>query len=282
MLSFVKISALSLLLSRVAAQGGKPSSIVGFEPLTDVRDQVRSVCMYRSESFVQTFHVCLLTLNTTSFFPTQARIDLDQKDINDLLEDGDFENAKALYEEGSHSKSVSTLTVSDGLPVAITQGANITGTNDAGESVRLFAQASNYTAGATEINVQYKDEGCYVGASTEPNTTGCTYMFSRKIAIYAIYCLLVISNFRIPLLPHIIIGLAASGTLTLDDNSSFAYTYEPKSTFNVYSIQLFTNGTEYKFDEQGNFTTDFQKFVDFYGELHVQVCGWDQWMYCMN
>lgn len=41
MLPFVKISALSLLLSRVAAQGGKPSDIVGFEPLTDVRDQVR-------------------------------------------------------------------------------------------------------------------------------------------------------------------------------------------------------------------------------------------------
>lgn len=176
MLSFVKISALSLLLSRVAAQGGLPSSIVGFEPLTDVRDQVRPVCMYIG--IFSPISPCILHRHyTTSVFHTQARIDLDQSDINDLLDAGDFENAKAMYEDGSHSKSVSPLTVTDGLPVAITQGANLTGTNDAGDSVRLFAQGSNYTEGATEINVQYKDEGCYVGASTAPETTGCTYMF---------------------------------------------------------------------------------------------------------
>lgn len=119
-------------------------------------------------------HLCLLTLHTTSVFHTQARIDLDQADIVDFVEAGDFTNAKAMYELGSHSKSVSPLTVTDGLPVAITQGSNLTGTNEAGDSVLVFAQGSNYTAGATEINVQYKDEGCYVGASTDPETTGCT------------------------------------------------------------------------------------------------------------
>jgi hypothetical protein len=177
MLPFVKISALSLLLSHVAAQGGKPSDIVGFEPLTDVRDQVRSVCMKIRILSSLALHVYLRTLHTTSVFHTQARIDLDQADIVDLVEAGDFTNAKAMYEEGSHSKSVSPLTVTDGLTVAITQGANLTGTNEDGESVLVFAQGSNYTAGATEINVQYKDEGCYVGASTSPETTGCTYMF---------------------------------------------------------------------------------------------------------
>lgn len=32
--------ALSLLISDVVAQGGKPETIVTFEPITDVRDQV--------------------------------------------------------------------------------------------------------------------------------------------------------------------------------------------------------------------------------------------------
>jgi hypothetical protein len=68
--------------------------------------------------------------------------------------------------------------------------------------------------------------------------------------------------------------LAPSGSLTLDDGTTFAYTYDPASTFNVYSIKLFTEPTEYVFAEGGNLTVDFQKFVDFYGEL--QVCGCDQ------
>lgn len=217
-------------------------------------------------------------LHTTSVFHTQARIDRDQEDINNLLDAGDFENAKLMYETGAHSKSVSSLMVTDGLPVDITQGANLTGTNVDGESVRLFAQGQNYTAGETVINVQYKDEGCYVGAEVEPETTGCTYMFFTKMAIYAICCLLVVSNFRIPLLPHIIIGVAPNGTLTLDDGTSFDYTYDPLTSYNVYTIQLFTQPTEYVFADGDPFTVDFQKYVDFFGEFHVQVCGWDQLM----
>lgn len=73
--------------------------------------------------------------------------------------------------------------------------------------------------------------------------------------------------------------MAPSGSLTLDDGTTFDYTYDPLDTFNVYSIQLFTKPTEYVFAEGGNSTTDFQKFVDFYGELHVKVYGYDQWMY---
>jgi hypothetical protein len=151
-----------------------PLWALNLSPMSVIR-YVQFVC--RSESFVQALRVCLLTIHTTSVFHTQARIDLDQKDINDLLDAGNFKDAQAMYEQGSHSKSISTVAVADGLPVDITQGTNLTGTNEAGEEVRLFAQGSNYTADAEEISVQYKDEGCYVGASTDPDTSGCTYKF---------------------------------------------------------------------------------------------------------
>jgi hypothetical protein len=40
--SLLLLSALMwILVGRVAAQGGKPKTIVTYEPLTDVRDQVR-------------------------------------------------------------------------------------------------------------------------------------------------------------------------------------------------------------------------------------------------
>jgi hypothetical protein len=39
--SLLLLSALTWILGRVAAQGGKPKTIVTYEPLTDVRDQVR-------------------------------------------------------------------------------------------------------------------------------------------------------------------------------------------------------------------------------------------------
>jgi hypothetical protein len=61
--------------------------------------------------------------------------------------------------------------------------------------------------------------------------------------------------------------LAEAGNLTLDDGTSFGYTYDPTSSSNVYNIQLFTQGDEYRFTDGGPLTTDFQKFVEFYGKL---------------
>lgn len=166
-------------------------------------------------------------------FLRKARIDLDQMAIINLLEFGDFAAAEAIYQKGSHSKSMSNLTLAEPLTIDIPQGANLVGESTSGKMVQVFAQAQSYAPGATYILVQYKDEDCYAGANPKPVVTGC---------------------------------LVARGNLTEETTGmSIAYQYEPTSSYNLYSIQYFTKGTEFIFEKGGNFTVDFQKFVDFYG-----------------
>lgn len=72
------------------------------------------------------------------------------------------------------------------------------------------------------------------------------------------------------------LGLASSGSLTLldDANTSVAYEYNVlDDTLNVYSIQLFTKSSEFSFEGEP-LTRDFQKFVDYYGEIAYFSCLW--------
>jgi hypothetical protein len=158
---------------------------------------------------------------------------LDQLDIINLLELGDFVAAEAIYQKGSHSKSVSNLPLVEPLAIDIAQGANLVGKSSSGKPVQVFAQAKSNAPGALYMIVQYKDEGCYAGGNPKPVVTGC---------------------------------LEAKGTLTDETTgTSIAYQYEPTSSYNLYSIQYFTKGTEFIFEKGANFTVDFQKFVDYYG-----------------
>ena len=160
-----------------------------------------------------------------------------------LFEEDKTEDAKAIYENGAFSKSVSTLTLSEALTVEIAKGTKFSGSADTGSSesstpqqvsdVAVFASA-DFAVGATEITVQYVNEGCYVGSNPDPVTGGC---------------------------------LAPTGTLT-DANATMTVDYEYDvltSTKNAYSVKLFTNSSEYSFE--ANVTTpDFQKYVDYYGK----------------
>jgi hypothetical protein len=160
---------------------------------------------------------------------------LDQQAIEFFLEKGnftDYENAQAMYTDGAHSKSVSEVTLLD-LTSDLMQATKLMGVNASGSPVMVFVQGANVTAGETTMNVQYVDEGCYVGANVVPITMGC---------------------------------LAPNGTLTsTDGNVTVSYEYEPLLTANVYDIKGFTLGSEYRFVPDGNLTVDFQKFFDFYG-----------------
>jgi hypothetical protein len=169
---------------------------------------------------------------------------LDQAAIEFFLEGGNttnYTNAQLMYENGAHSKSVSPIDISDatGLPADIAQGTKMMGVNATGSPVMVFVQGANATLGDTTMNVQYVDEGCYVGANIVPITMGC---------------------------------LAPNGTLTViggnttnTTNTTFSYEYDPLTTGNVYDIQGFTLSSEYRFAPDGDLTVDFQKFVDFYG-----------------
>ena len=60
-------------------------------------------------------------------------------------------------------------------------------------------------------------------------------------------------------------GLAATGNLSVA-GTTFSYEYDPLTSSNVYSIQLFTESGEFSFASGEPVTRDFQKFVDFYGK----------------
>jgi hypothetical protein len=171
---------------------------------------------------------------------------LDQQKIMELLDmqtDESFALAKTLYEEGAFSKTQSNLTIDGGLTVAIPKGTKlqgVAGSDDVSAQqvsssapVDVYAVA-DYAIGDTTIKVQYINEGCYVGANPDPITIGC---------------------------------LSSTGTLSgIDDATiSVPYTYDVLAdTDNAYSIQLFTQPTEFIF-ENDPLTRDYQKFVDFFG-----------------
>lgn len=61
---------------------------------------------------------------------TQAAIDLDQKDIESQLglwNEQEFLNARGVYEEGGHSKSIADITLSIPLFIRINEGTLISG-----------------------------------------------------------------------------------------------------------------------------------------------------------
>jgi len=105
-------------------------------------------------------------------------------ELLDLQTDEGFASAKALYENGAFSKTVSDLTVSGGLAVDIPKGTKLTGfsasTADEDASLQQASPVDVYAveeaaAGSTSLRVQYVNEGCYVGANPDPVTIGCKF-----------------------------------------------------------------------------------------------------------
>lgn len=206
---------------------------------------LRSVLRIGGRSRLLTNLVLITLINHT-----QLRIDLDVRKVMELYKEGSDESiasAKKIYEEGSFSKTVSDLTIDGGLAVDVPQGTVFEGvpftdgattaTARQASTVRVFAYNAA-SAGDTTLSVQYFDEGCYVGANPDPETAGC---------------------------------LAAAGSLTSTGSDTTitidSYTYDVLSTRNVYSVQLFTQPSEYRFFEGAEITEDFQNYVTYYGAL---------------
>lgn len=157
------------------------AAIVGFAPLTDVRDQVRRE---KSKHAVSLASPLFRSTSNHSFEFLQNRIDLDQQKIEELLAiktSDSFAQAQKMYEEGSFSKTVADLTLTVGLPVAVPHGTKMVGvttddtttaTGRSASTVEVFAYG-DYEAGATTLRVQYFNEGCYVGANPDPVTVAC-------------------------------------------------------------------------------------------------------------
>lgn len=114
-----------------------------------------------------------------------AAIDLDQRAIESFLADqteSSFSKALRVYENGAHSKSIATVTLTSPLTSALADDTPITGTSVDEQEVTGIAYGS-FDVGVVDIKIQYSTKdiqdsyvGCRVGAvaGTEyAMTSGC-------------------------------------------------------------------------------------------------------------
>jgi len=178
-----------------------------------------------------------------------AAIDLDQKSIETQLAldtDDAFANAKAIYQEGGHSKSYALIKLSTGLTAAIAKKTPITGVTENGTAVSGKAY-SDYSVGDTEIKVQYTTSDiqatyvtCQVGALAlvgEEMLDGC---------------------------------FATAGTVTIDGVGDVTYSYDQTTdNKNGRTIQGFSTAAEKKLYNgcPGCPYPVYKSFYDYYGEF---------------
>jgi hypothetical protein len=111
-----------------------------------------------------------------------AAIDLDQQEITVHVgsDTPQWGKAQAVYENGAHSKSYAVMTMVNALTTSASEGAEVTGTSQAGEALlgSVYADADSQSQ---TLQVQYATQdvmanyvGCHVGGSSEPVEDGCT------------------------------------------------------------------------------------------------------------
>jgi hypothetical protein len=198
--------------------------------------------------------------STLKFFFPQPRskvtdhnaIDLDQQMMEEQLALETVESyvtAKNIYREGAHSKSVASITLNSGLLNALPDATPVSGRSSSGVEV-LGTTYEDYEAGTTDIVIQYDTitvqsnyVGCQVGASPTPKTEGC---------------------------------FAASGTLNIEGEGTFTYSYNPTTdNNNDRTIQGFSTEAKEKMHdcEYCPYST-YEKFYQYYGAFDYA----DQWV----
>jgi len=158
-----------------------------------------------------------------------SRIDLDQAAMELVIKDASedaFLKAKAIYENGGHSKSHAVLTLSTGLTMAVDKSAAIS------DGTIMAKSYGGYDVGATEIKAVYKTLGaCAVGGLDVTTLDGC---------------------------------FPATGTITIGD-ADYAYTYDPLVDNNAArTIQGFSSKAEGKMETDGTHPEYF-KAKTYYG-----------------
>lgn len=150
-----------------------------------------------------------------------------------------FEKARRIYEEGGHSKSVASVTLSSPLTKRMDKFTEVKGKS--ADGMPTYGKLlDTYVIGDSKIEIQYKTTDqqknyvyCQVGGLPKPNLQGC---------------------------------FDASGTLEID-NASIEYSYDPK-TENVSkrTLKKFSTTAEDKMFRCENCPYDtFRKFREYYG-----------------
>jgi hypothetical protein len=143
---------------------------------------VHLASLFRALIFTILWIYFLVVLFGTSFFRTQAAIDLDLQEIQTQLAlgtDQSFAIAQDIYETGAFSQSVAILSLTVPLTVPIAKGAAVSGLGDGGEVIGTILE--DYKIGTQVIQVEYATSfiqsaysRCQVGANPNPtNMEGC-------------------------------------------------------------------------------------------------------------
>lgn len=150
-----------------------------------------------------------------------------------------FANAKDIYINGAHSRSLATITLGSALSGPVKADTPVTGKSTLGKEVKGVIY-EDYPAGTSVIQIQYEVNtiqstwvGCRVGANPEPFTDGC---------------------------------LAESGEI-IADGQTFNYTYDVLSNNdNGRTLQGFSLQAEERMYRCENCPySTFEKFYKYYG-----------------
>jgi hypothetical protein len=168
----------------------------------------------------------LIALLTFGLCPLQNAIDLDQAEIATQASaktEESFQLAKAVYEQGAHSKSYAKLKFDGAAPASISDGDRFVGSTEGNQAVygKVY-KSSKSPDGYIWLQYETSDSqsgyvNCQVGGltGTSQNTEGC---------------------------------FKASGTIKLVDTSvDYAYSYDPTTeNDNGRTIQGFSTAVETK------------------------------------
>lgn len=107
---------------------------------------------------------------------------MDQAAIEEQLAESTDESffiARAIYQEGAHSKSFATVSLSNGLATAAPKGTIVEGAS-AGGALVMGKTFEDLDVGSAQIRIQCQTSDiqeshvdCQVGANPEPNLNGC-------------------------------------------------------------------------------------------------------------
>lgn len=117
-----------------------------------------------------------------------ASIDQDLKQIGQLLRNGDFDGARSLYEDGSHSTSYAHVFLNEPLQQELPAGSVVTGPANDGEGTAITGIVhETVPAGERELKIRYVFDSSPTGitsraGSTVPTTATATADLTTRSA----------------------------------------------------------------------------------------------------
>jgi len=119
--------------------------------------------------YVQAEYAKITNYQPLSDVTQHALIDLDQLELEDHLQNNDWDKAKAIYTQGGNSGATATITLDTALTQEFVSGVVVT---QDGNAIATGKLKSTAVVGAVSITVAYTSV-CKKGGSSKPDISGC-------------------------------------------------------------------------------------------------------------